>query len=63
MKIVAIDNFDRDWIPEHVEESGLTPAEAKAKCKTLNDLATSRSEWWYVVRADDDCVRTLESIT
>jgi hypothetical protein len=63
MKIVAIDNFDRDWVPEHVKEENLTQLEAKARCDALNRASHCNSEWYYVVRADDAPVRTLDSIT
>lgn len=62
MKIVAVDNFDRDRIPEHVEQSDLTPEQAKAECTRLNARCGPMADWFYVTRPDDAKVRTREDI-
>lgn len=61
MKIVATDNFDRDYIPEHVVASDLSHYEAKKKCDELNSGYAGR-EWFYEVRPDDAKIRTREDI-
>lgn len=62
VKIVAIDNFGRDWMPEHEVETGLDEKTAKERCEKHNASCGPYSESYYVVRADDVKTRTLDDI-
>jgi hypothetical protein len=63
MKIVAIDNFDRDWVPEHDLETGLDARTAKERCEKHNASCGPYSEWYYVVRGDSVPTRTLDALS
>ncbi len=52
MIIVAIDNFDRDWIDEQLIDQCLTEQKAKEICKAHNDAMPPNGQWYWVVKPD-----------
>lgn len=57
MKIIAIDNYDRDFVADKLIEENVSEIEGKIKVEKLNLNSGENSEWYYLLVADDRKLR------
>ncbi len=62
MKIVGVDNFDRDDVADQLVEIDLTHEEAKRRCAELNAKGGMGAPRFYEVWPDDKKLRTNADI-
>lgn len=60
MKIVGIDNYNRDTVSDCLHSCCLDEKEAKQRAKELNDKSGPHPSTYYVVKPDDYVLYTWE---
>lgn len=65
MKVIRVDNFDRDFVPEKLMVGGLSLAEAKILAETMNKLLSGPNspDFYRVVGEDHVLYQGLEEET
>ena len=60
MKVIGIDNFDRDYISDILIEENLSEREAFDMVSSHNENMRSYDPWYYRAVADDYKLRVFE---
>lgn len=53
MKVICVDNFNRDWMPDQLIKENLTPIEAEALAKKKNRKEGKYTDIYYRAVEDD----------
>lgn len=53
MKIIAVDNFDRESISDQLIQTDLTEKEAQVRVSKMNSEAGDYAPWYYKVVSDN----------
>ena len=61
MKVIRTDNYDREWMPQHLVKENLTEVEAKDIADKLNNLEEEVTEDFYMVVPNDYRLTTSEN--
>lgn len=52
-KVIAKDNFDRDYISDRLEKDGLSMHDAQDLAERLNRNSGDRGQWFYIAASDE----------
>jgi len=53
MKVIRVDNYNRESVAEHVVKENLTILESRDLCAKLRRERPDGDDWWYMEKPDE----------